>query len=173
MIVARRVKTCSGTIIQSTPLPERDLVHPNIELDCKVADPNSLGSTPRSIYLLSSPSPGSCPPPPFAGTGADWKIRPPACKPWLAIRDSRKHGPAHNSNPASAAPRSHLIAVPLSDKEALRIAYTHYASEDRAPDLKLPGKALDHPGGDLLPGWLHENFEALTLNKETEPFSLK
>jgi hypothetical protein len=34
-------------------------------------------------------------------------------------------------------------------------------------------EALDHPGGDLFPVWLHENFETLTFNKKTKRFSLK
>jgi len=66
-----------------------------------------------------------------------------------------------------------FLAARLGDKEALRDALLNCVNDPRPESLQLLAEAVEHPGGDLLPDWLHANFEALTFNSGTRKFELQ
>lgn len=72
------------------------------------------------------------------------------------------------SRPSEIAP----FAARLGDKEALRIALVDYLERKNEEALQLLSQAVDHPSDDLLPGWIHDNFDALVFDEETRKFEL-
>ena len=53
-----------------------------------------------------------------------------------------------------------------------RDAFIHASKERDEREFRSLSRIVRHPGGDLLPGWLHQNFDALEFDSRKKQWFL-